>query len=303
VAVRVGLVGVGRWGVNIARDVLALGVDLAAVARSRDSVDRAASVGVADVRPRVADLDDVAGVVVATTVTTHAEVVEEALGLGVPVFCEKPLTADPGAAARLAALAPDRLFVMDKWRYHPGVEALARIARSGELGTVVGLRTTRLGWGNQHQGDVDDIWVLAPHDVSIALEILGHVPEPVAARGWMTAGSAGLVGLLGTDPWCTVDVSGGSHERRRRVELVATGGTAWLADGWDAHIGVAPNAAVGSDGWERRDVPGELPLLAELRAFVAHLGGGPAPRSSAAEGVATVAAVAQLRALAGLPPS
>jgi hypothetical protein len=48
----------------------------------------------------------------------------------------------------------------------------------------------------------------------------------------------------------------------------------------------------------RIETPGELPLLAELRAFVGHIG-GPAPRSSAAEGAAIVSAIAELRALAG----
>ena len=52
---------------------------------------------------------------------------------------------------------------------------------------------------------------------------------------------------------------------------------------------------------ELRPTPGEWPLLAELRAFVAYLGGGPPPRSSAAEGALMVARLAELRALAGLP--
>ena len=50
-----------------------------------------------------------------------------------------------------------------------------------------------------------------------------------------------------------------------------------------------------------RSTPGEWPLLAELRAFVGHLEGGPPPRSSAADGAAGVRALAALRALAGLP--
>ncbi len=58
--------------------------------------------------------------------------------------------------------------------------------------------------------------------------------------------------------------------------------------------------ADGSDD-ELRPVSAELPLLRELRAFVEHLGGGPPPRSSAAEGAAIVQAISELRLLAGLP--
>ena len=53
------------------------------------------------------------------------------------------MTADAASARRLAERAPDRLFVMDKWRYHPGVEAMRREARSGRLGRVLTIRTSR----------------------------------------------------------------------------------------------------------------------------------------------------------------
>jgi len=69
---------------------------------------------------------------------------------------------------------------MDKWRYHPGVEALAHAARSGELGEILAIRSYRLGWSNPHK-DVDALWILLPHDLAIAYEILGHLPKVKAA--------------------------------------------------------------------------------------------------------------------------
>jgi predicted dehydrogenase len=87
----------------------------------------------------------VAGVVVATPTATHAKVVEEMLGLGVRVFVEKPLCSDPAAARRLAAGAPDPLFVMDKWRSHPGIARIAELPSDGRLGEVCGIRTIRIG--------------------------------------------------------------------------------------------------------------------------------------------------------------
>ena len=298
---RVALVGCGRWGSLVLRDLRSLGCEVPVVARSEQSIARAAEGGAATIAATVAELPQVDAVVVATTTSTHVEVLDEVLPLEVPVFVEKPLCPDAAAAARLAAAGDGRLFVMDKWRYHPGVELLARIARSGQLGHVRGLRTVRVGWGSAHD-DVDAIWVLAPHDLAIALEILGSVPSPVAAVGEIGLhGAAVLHALLEVDGiWQVLEVTDRSPERRRRVELHCDEGTAVLADGWDEHVSIYRLPVRGEPGDERLEAPGELPLVAELRAFVEHLQGGPPPRSSAAEGLAVVEAITRLRTMAGL---
>ena len=123
--VRVGLVGCGAWGRFILRDLVSLGCEVAVVARSERSSATAHEGGAATRRRldrRAARAST--GSSSQRRRSTHAAVVEEALERGVPVFVEKPLTDDPDDADRLAAAAPERLFVMDKWRYHPGVELL-----------------------------------------------------------------------------------------------------------------------------------------------------------------------------------
>jgi predicted dehydrogenase len=300
----IGLVGCGRWGRHVLRDLRSLGCDVTVVARS-EATRRAALDGGAD---RVVDscssLPAVDGIVVVTPTTTHAEVVDEVLDRRVPVFVEKPLTDDPESAGRLAAAAPERVFVMHKWRYHPGIEMLAGLSRSGELGRVVGLRTTRLGWGNPH-GDVDGVWMLAPHDVSIVLEVLGSIPQAVSAVGeWVDGLMTGFVGTLGSDPWATIEVSMAHPVRRREVRLICEHGVAVLPDAYSDSVIVARGRLqrdVTLDE-ERRQVSTELPLVRELRAFVEHLAGGPPPRSSAAEAVAEVEAIAALRGACGPPP-
>ena len=300
----VGLVGCGRWGRHVLRDLRTLGCRVVVAARSDESRANAHAGGAEAVVPTAEALPDVAGVVVASPTVTHADVIEALLPRGVPVFTEKPMTADADRAEALATAAPDRLFVMDKWRYHPGVEALAGIAASGELGRPLGLRTTRTQWGNPH-ADVDALWILAPHDLAIMLEVLGDLPAPRAAVATHTAGRVtDFVGLLGDDPWGAFEISGRTPGYRREVRLHLEGGVAVLDDGYADAVFVyrdGPAEGLAGPAPERRPVPTDLPLLRELRAFVGHLRGWPPPKSSAADGARIVRAVADLRRLAGLP--
>ncbi len=297
----VGLVGFGGWAPNVLRDLRELGCDVPVVARSDASVQRARDAGATTIARRIADLPRVDGVVVVTSMQSHAEVVEEALGLGVPVYVEKPLTPSVEDAERLHALAPDRLFVMDKWRYHPAVEALRDLVAAQELGPLVGLDLVRDSRGD-HPFDLDSVWRHVPHDLAIALEILGHLPEPAWAVAEVVEGNVvSLQGVLRDEggPWVHVRSASAVPQRRREVRVCCEGGTAWLGDAFDEHV-VIDRGMPGHAEPERRQTPGEWPLLRQLRAFVGHLGGGPPPKSSAADGVLGVRRLAGLRALAGL---
>jgi predicted dehydrogenase len=292
--VEIGLVGCGVWGTNVLRDLCQLGCTTRVVARSEASVRRARDGGATAIVSEIEELDGVEGIVAVTPIETHARVLDAALDLDVPVFVEKPLCDDSADAARLAARAPDRLFVMDKWRYHPGVGVLASIAREGTLGRVHGIRTVRVQPGNRHRADA--VWVLAPHDIAIGLEVLGEVPTARAASGqWVEGRLVTLYAQLDTDRgWQTLEVSERAPVNERRIELHCDEGVARLGGGWDEYVTVRR----ASGDVERIDAPGELPLLAELRAFLGFLEGGPPPRSSVAEGAAIVETIAALRALA-----
>jgi predicted dehydrogenase len=296
----IGLIGCGRWGRHILRDLKGLGCRVPVVARSPASVARATEGGADAVIGGLDALGDVDGVVVATPTATHAAVVGALLARRVPVFCEKPLCPDPARARALAAAADGRLFVMDKWRYHHGIEALAAIVRTGELGAPRGLTSVREQWGSPH-GDVDTLWIHLPHDLSIAHEVLGGLPAARSAAVERIAGvPVGLHGVLGDDPWVVVSHSAAATATRRSVRLVCEEGTATLADGYDDAVLVARGVPERGREPERRPVDPEWPLLRELRAFVEHVRGGPPPRSSAAEHVVFVERLAELRALAGL---
>ncbi|MBI4446861.1 MAG: Gfo/Idh/MocA family oxidoreductase [Acidobacteria bacterium] len=297
----IALVGCGEWGKYILRDLRTLGCEVLVVARSPESRLRATEGGALAIFDSARALPKVDGVVIASSIAHHAVAVEEFLDRGVPLFVEKPLTSDPAVAARLAESGKDRLFVMDKWRYHPGIEMLARIAQSGELGRLVGLHTVRLGWGESDKED--PVWRLAPHDLAIALEVLGTIPRPRSAVALMTKGMAsGLIGILGSKPWFALEVSARHPERRREVRLHCQDGMAVLPDAYSPHIELTRYAENRNEGEPMRiPISGELPLLRELHTFVKYLEGGPRPRSSALEGAAMVDVLSKLRELAGLP--
>jgi predicted dehydrogenase len=294
---RVGLVGCGRWGRFILRDLVGMGCEVTVVARTEASRARAEEGGAAAVVGSIEALPEVAGVVVATPTDTHAAVVWEVLDLGVPVFVEKPMTNDPVTAQALAGRAGDRLFVMDKWRYHPGVEKVAGLARSREHGRLLSIQTRRLSWGHNH-ADVDGIWILLPHDLSIVFEIAGLLPSPIGAIGSVhSRNHASLTALLGPAPTCTVEVSTASPILERRITVEFEEAVLLLDDAYAEKLRVRHK---GFDTETSVPIPADLPLERELAAFVGHLRGGPPPRSSAAEGLAVVEMISTLRAMAGV---
>ena len=237
--------------------------------------------------------------VVATPTATHASVLEEVLALGVPVYVEKPMTTDAESAERLAREAGDRLFVMDKWRYHPGIEVLRDTARGGELGETLGVHCIRESWGSPHR-DVDSLWIHLPHDLAIGLELLGELPPATAAVAEVTGGCpSGMHALLGDRPWLALSHSAGAPNRHRHTRLCGAAGSASLAGAFADHIVIA-RGHPGDAELERRRIAGEWPLLRELHSFVEHLNGGPRPRSTAAEGATIVRRISELRELAGL---
>ena len=235
------------------------------------------------------------GAVVAVPTRRHADVIESLAPRGVPIFCEKPLTDDADSARRLAA-AHRRLFVMDKWRYHPAVEELARIARDGELGAPRALRTARVQ-PEVTGHDVDAVWILAPHEISIAREILGALPRAVRADGAASGLSACSLSAECESGGVafTFEISSKAPRRRREVELVCERGAArWTLDR-ENEIQIV--------GGKTRFVSPEPPLDRELRAFRSYVRGGPPPKSPAREGAEVVALIEDLRALAGFTPS
>jgi predicted dehydrogenase len=298
----IGLIGCGAWGVHILRDLRTLGCRVGVVARSEESRQRAQQGGAAFLRESIEALEPMDGYVVASSTQSHVAVLERLLERPAPIFVEKPLCIHSEDAHRLAPRARGRVFCMDKWRYHPGILWLARCAAERRLGAVQGLFLTRVGGVSRSQ--VNAVWHLMPHDLSIALEILGTVPEPRAATGAMLSNGWAYHAhaILGERPWVVIDVGERRGQHFREVRLVCAEGEATLGGAYAEQITVRRHSAGVLGAPERVPIEQAMPLQLELEAFVGFLQGGVPPKSSYDEAMLIVDRLQAIQALAGINP-
>lgn len=188
--VKVGVLGAGYWGPKLIRNFQEIpSADMAMVCDLRQ--DRLGHIR--ELYPTVhvttdyKELlrSDVEAVAIATPIPTHHRLAKEALLAGKHVLVEKPLTANSEEAEDLVNLAEERgltLMVGHTFEYNPAVEYLRNLIASGELGRIYYINATRVNLGI-FQPDINVVWDLAPHDVSILTFILGMLPVNVSARG------------------------------------------------------------------------------------------------------------------------
>ena len=296
----IGLLGCGIWGRNILNDLIVLGANVKVCDLDADRRQWALQHGALAVTDQFDGLRDCDGLVVATPATTHLTVLTQIASFGKPIFVEKPLTTSYADAVAISRLALPPVFLMHIWRYHAGIQLLGELARSGELGEVLLLKTIRTNWTSPRI-DTDSLWTLAPHDLTIALEILGHIPTPKAAIA-ERHGTAirGMTALLGDRPGLVIDISTRYADKRREVRLHGTEGVAVLADEtvnyvdiWRGTDQTLPDARL----HERRFFDAAPPLQLELAAFLTYLRGGDTPVSDLAEGIEVVRVLEELIAL------
>lgn len=187
--VKIGVIGLGYWGPNIVRVLNEL--DCAEVTAVCD-VNRAALVKIERRYPAVGCTTDVAdllsdsaidAVALATPVGTHFELAQASLEAGKHVFVEKPMAGSVAEAEALVANAEERGLILmpgHTFLYSPPVNAVRDLVRSGELGDIYFISTSRVNLG-LHQSDVSVVWDLGPHDFSILHYWLGEGPTSVSA--------------------------------------------------------------------------------------------------------------------------
>jgi predicted dehydrogenase len=185
----IGVVGLGYWGPNLARNFSELGVlswlcdvdgDLRATYAARYP-----NVRVGDSLDELLAADDVEGIVIATPVPTHYELAKRALEAGKHVLVEKPpamLAAEIDELVDLAAAGDRVLMPGHLLLYHPGVRKLKQLIDSGELGEVLCVYGNRQNLGIVRTNE-NALWSLGVHDLSVILYLLDEEPHEAVAHG------------------------------------------------------------------------------------------------------------------------
>lgn len=188
--INVGIIGFGYWGPNLTRNF--------------NELPTANVVAVADLReerlnqikttyPGITVTKDykelfnmgLDAVVIATPPASHYSLAKECLENGLNILVEKPLTLSSRDGEDLIAIARERnlvLMVGHTFEYNPAVRALRDIITSPDFGEIYYVNMVRVNLG-LYQRNMNVMWDLAPHDISILLYLLGTDPTSVAAQG------------------------------------------------------------------------------------------------------------------------
>ena len=235
---RVGLIGLGRWGTQILRtltplcDVVACPTHLETDAMLSDS--------------------SVNAVVIATPVGSHFQIAERSLLAGKHVFIEKPMCVLASAAERLVSLAESRvrtLFVGHIYIYHPTFERLLDLVGGDEIETI------RFTWRKFGTFESDIIPNLVSHDIALALALCHTEPTDfklVSCKGTVSAVDAIEVAMRFGNTRCVIDIDrfAWGMEPRKSVSVA---------------LKKAPNTELTDFVFDRTDEP----LRREMQAFLA----------------------------------
>jgi predicted dehydrogenase len=313
-SIRIGVVGLGYWGPNLARNFDRLpGAELRWICDA-DEIARERwrpsfpGVRVSHELDELLEDPELDAVVVATQVPSHAALATRVLAARKHCFVEKPLAQSVAEAEQLVAAARDAgrmLMVGHLLEYHPGVQKLKEIADSGELGDVYYLYSHRLNLG-QLRRDENALWSLGAHDVSVLLHLAGgEEPSECQAFGesYMQPGIEDVVFCYLRFPSglaAHLHLSWLDPHKERRFTVVGSKKMATFDDmeierkvtvydkGFDQQFASSYEYVMRSgDIWSPR-VSNEEPLRIECRHFIERIADGAEPRSGGQSGLRVV---------------
>jgi predicted dehydrogenase len=193
--IRVGVIGCGYWGPNLVRVLNEIeGAEVVSVSdlrvgRREFIKKRYPLVDTTSAYEEVINDSRIDAVVIATPPETHHSIAQKALRAGKHILVEKPLaltSVDAEMIVETASRLGKSVAVGHLFLYAPPIIAIRALLQQGELGEIYYVSSTRsnLGPPNAH---TDVLWDLAPHDISIVLDLMGEPPEALEAQGgWFT---------------------------------------------------------------------------------------------------------------------
>jgi predicted dehydrogenase len=308
------VIGAGAWGRNHVRTAATLAdAELAAVcdtdARVRERVARQhpGTYVTADTAELIERVD---AVIVASPAGTHARLALQCIEAGRPCLVEKPFALtvrDAEAVARAAAERRVAVVAGHLLMFHPAVERLRALVQGGELGRIYYLYGLRVNLG-QVRADENALWSFGPHDVSVALYLLGESPVRVAAqgRGYLQPKVEDVVfvtmdfasGVLGH-----IQLSWLDPHKERKITVVGAKKMVVFDDMeareklriYDKGVDQPPEYRSYGESLAIREgdifipkIPNVEPLAAELAHFVRVAQGAEVPRAGAEDGVRVV---------------
>ena len=313
-ALRIAVFGAGAWGKNHVRNVAAM-PEAELVAICDQSRERREAVSRQYPTAHVtADTDEALeaaeAVVIATPAASHGELATKAIERGLPVMVEKPFTLSVKEAESVADLATKKgvpVVVGHLLVFHPAVRQLKQLLSAGELGDVYYLYSQRVNLG-QVRPDENALWSFGPHDVSIALELLGEAPATVTAHGksYLQPGIEDVVFLnmdFASGVMAHVQLSWLDPHKERRLTVVGSDKMVVFDDMqmreklkiYDRGVDRPPDYRTYGESLSIREgdiaiprVPNAEPLGVELRHFVAVARGQEDSLTPASNGVDVV---------------
>jgi predicted dehydrogenase len=319
-SLRLGIVGLGYWGPNLARNLARVGELAWACDLSDDNLRRYGKLYpearmTSDIDELLAD-DTLDAVAIATSVPTHHPLGMRVLAAGKHLFVEKPLALSLAEARELVEAAEDadlRLMVGHLLLFHPGLRAVKRLIESGELGKLFYLYGNRQNLGKV-RADENALWSLGAHDIAVLLDLVGERPTELQARGecyvrpgvedvvfgylkfpsgvvahlhlsWLDPNKMRRLTVVGSDKMVVFD----DMESDRKVTVYDKGINLPRADTYGEYV------AVRSGDISIPRVPSDEPLRLEVEEFAAAIRERRAPVSDGASGIAVVEVLAGLQ--------
>jgi predicted dehydrogenase len=310
----VGVVGLGYWGPNLARNFDRLPEsELCCICDSSEAALERWSEQFPDAR-RSTSLEEmledpsIDAVAVATHVPSHPDLAVQALEAGKHCFVEKPLAQSVQEAERVLAAAEASgrtLMVGHLLEYHPGLETLKEIADSGDLGDIHYIYSNRLNLGVLRR-DENALWSLGAHDVSVVLRLAGdEEPSEINAVGesYMRTGIEDVVFAYLRFPSglsAHLHLSWLDPHKERRFTVVGSKRMATFDDmelerkvtvydkGFDEDFSSYGEYIARSGGTWSPQISNEEPLRIECKHFIECVRTGARPRSDGQSGLRVV---------------